>query len=524
MRNQTIKKILDLFNSMQEAQNDACQLSVSGNEDGAAALLSQCQEAAISIGNEIERTEGCGTETERSLERYCEDLFQTSLSVSDGPEDLVRNGNGIQKAHAYEKLTKSLRLCRDLFRREIRPQYELLFLPYKASMWDALESIYLAAKRDPRCLPVVMPIPYFDRNQDGSLGDGHYEGGSFPSYIPITDYHSYSVKEHHPDAIFIHNPYDNANYATTVHPDYYCKRLKDLTDFLAYIPYYIEETDDEGRCDNHIPVTSGVLNSTLISAQNAYIADVWTRQLASLSGNTPQAVKFWQNRIRPFGSPKVDAVLNPPVPDTYPEEWRPFLKRQVPVLFYNTSLTAMLNSTHPYLAKLRAFFEYLSTHQEVVLLWRPHPLMQTTMKSLRPDLLPGYLELVDFYKENGLGIYDGTGDLDRAIRLSSAYYGDRFSSVIELFHQSGRIILTQDPAITDYSDTVDPEVKRTFSTAQRLHETTGHEFASLCEMLVEKTQIPLPGAEQAKSARASTAGQKILLYVLNQLETGKSKA
>ncbi|NMB42298.1 MAG: hypothetical protein GX996_10260 [Firmicutes bacterium] len=40
---------------------------------------------------------------------------------------------------------------------------EILFLPYKSSMWDSLESIWRAAKDDPSCDCYVVPIPYYDR-------------------------------------------------------------------------------------------------------------------------------------------------------------------------------------------------------------------------------------------------------------------------------------------------------------------------------------------------------------------------
>lgn len=46
-------------------------------------------------------------------------------------------------------------------------------------MSDSLESIYLAAKADPHCDAYFIPIPYFDRNQDGSLGKIHYEAEGF---------------------------------------------------------------------------------------------------------------------------------------------------------------------------------------------------------------------------------------------------------------------------------------------------------------------------------------------------------
>ena len=37
---------------------------------------------------------------------------------------------------------------------------------------------------------------------------------------------------------YIHNPYDNWNYVTSIDPAFYSWELKKYTDCLVYIPYY----------------------------------------------------------------------------------------------------------------------------------------------------------------------------------------------------------------------------------------------------------------------------------------------
>ena len=108
---------------------------------------------------------------------------------------------------------------------------EVVFLPYKASMWDSLESVWQAAEEDGQCDAYVIPIPYYDKNPDGSLGEMHYEGEEYPEYVPIVSWKEYDISEHYPDVIYIHNPYDNWNYVTTVHPDFYASKLCQYTDY-----------------------------------------------------------------------------------------------------------------------------------------------------------------------------------------------------------------------------------------------------------------------------------------------------
>ena len=106
-------------------------------------------------------------------------------------------------------------------------------------MWDSLERVWRAADADPDCDAYVVPIPYYDKNQDGSLGAFHYEGDLLPSYVPVTHYDEYRIENREPDAIFIHNPYDDYNRVTSVEPRFYSRELKKYTECLVYVPYFI---------------------------------------------------------------------------------------------------------------------------------------------------------------------------------------------------------------------------------------------------------------------------------------------
>ena len=50
--------------------------------------------------------------------------------------------------------------------------------------------------------------------------------------------------------------------------------------------------------------------------------------------------------------------------------------------------------------------------------------------------------VVEKYRHEGWGIYDDTADLERAIALSDAYYGD-WSSVVTLYQAAGKPIMIQ---------------------------------------------------------------------------------
>ena len=97
---------------------------------------------------------------------------------------------------------------------------------YKEKALD--EYLYVCAGY-PECDAYVIPIPYFDKNPDGSFREMHYEGDQYPDYVPITKYDEFNFERHHPDTIFIHNPYDDLNLVTSVHPYFFSDKLKKYT-------------------------------------------------------------------------------------------------------------------------------------------------------------------------------------------------------------------------------------------------------------------------------------------------------
>lgn len=90
--------------------------------------------------------------------------------------------------------------------------------------------------------------------------------------------------------------------------------------------------------------------------------------------------------------------------------------------------------------KMEYVFHTFEKHPEACLLWRPHPLLETTFRSMRKDFLPFFHQLKQYYLDNQIGIYDDTPDIDTAIAWSDAYIGDSGTSVTSLFGVAGKPI------------------------------------------------------------------------------------
>ena len=406
--------------------------------------LISCQESAILLGSYLDILGEQAKPLVKILEDYCENIYQMTISLSD--ESLCRK--------LSERIKEQLSQLNNSILYDLpEDKKEVVFLPYKASMWDSLESIWKAADEDESCDAYVIPIPYYDKNPDGSFREMYYEGGHYPDYVPITKYEEYDFEGRKPDVIFIHNPYDGSNYVTSVHPFFYSKNLKQFTDKLIYIPYFILDEfkpDDKTVIDKikHLCTTSGVFYADKVIVQSEDMRRVYVNVLAEVTGNTKKVRQYWEDKILGLGSPKVDKALNTKREDlSIPDEWLKVIQRPdgsfKKIIFYNTCIGPLLQSGNQMLRKLKSVFATFEENKnEVVLLWRPHPLIESTLTSMRPQLWEEYKTIRDKYIQEGWGIYDNTADMNRAVVLSDAYYGDE-SSIAQLYKKLNKLILFQ---------------------------------------------------------------------------------
>lgn len=445
------KKLAEDFTALLDQTHTEIQKAIGQNKTALAMdLLSQCQEGAVNLGNMIESEEGEDAATIPLLEDYCELIYQTY--------EKLRAGQPREATQAYTDLCSSLIQIQKSVREDITVCREAVFLPYKAAMWDSLESVWKAADKDPQWDAYVIPIPYYDKNPDGSFREMHDERDQYPAYVPITSYETFDFSAHKPDMIFIHNPYDEYNYVTSVHPFFYSKNLKKFTEKLIYIPYFVlGEPDPESETDmentKHFCTVPGVYNADQVIVQSENMRKLYINILAKETGEDTRP--YWEEKILGLGSPKFDKVADTTEEDLMlPESWKRFLYRpdgtRKKVILYNTSVGALLEKEEQMLKKMQDVFQIFKDRQEdVALLWRPHPLIKATISSMRPRLWQEYEKLVDQYKLEGWGIYDDSADLDRAITLCDAYYGDG-SSLVQLCQKAGKPVMIQNTEILEH--------------------------------------------------------------------------
>lgn len=379
-------------------------------------LLAELQNAVICIGNIIENSEECNIDIIQELEELAEAIYELS----------VMNGQMILTDNRVKEVQNKLDIVRVELEKILKVKLEVVFMPYKASMWDSLESIYKAAKEDKDCNVVVMPVPYYNIGFNREVLNEIYEGDKFPDSVDITYYKNYSLKEKQPDIIFIHNPYDNNNRVTQLPEAYFSSELVKYTHHLIYIPYKV----CSGTVKDVYCVAPGVFYSWRIFVQSENVREVYLKYHDA-------------KKIVALGSPKIDKVIycenNKP---SLPEEWKNALSGKK-VFLLNTHLNSIINEADVLIEKLNKIIEIFSRKKDVAVLWRPHPLSIETMKSMNRAVIEKYYKIVDKFMRLENGVYDQSADMNRAIALSDCYIGN-WSSLVSLYGVTGKPIMILD--------------------------------------------------------------------------------
>lgn len=416
MRKAQKQQAEELVGQMEEAHDQIKKFIEQGSILSAMELLEDCQNGGITLGTLIENTEGKGHPTVMLLEEYCELTYQVHENLANRKNEI--NGNKI-----YKLLRQKLIKTANSLKNDIPIRTEAVFLPYKASMWDSLESVWKAADADENCDAYVIPIPYYDKNPDGSFREMHYEADQYPDYVPITKYDEFDFGLHRPDMIFIHNPYDHVNFVTSVHPFFYSSNLKKFTECLVYIPYY----STTGGMAEGQALCPAYLNVDYIVIQSEKYRKFFDKQIPD-------------GKFLALGSPKFDSVIHKcQKPPCVPEAWKKKMEGRK-VYFYNTSIGGMLANTDAFLKKMQYVFDIFKGREDVCLLWRPHPLIDSTFESMRQQYKDKYDDLKKEFVDRNIGILDETADIESTIALSDAYIGDSGTSVTSLFAVAGKPI------------------------------------------------------------------------------------
>ena len=389
---------------------------------------------------------------------------------------------------------------------------KVAFMPYKASMWDSLESIWMAADKDKRCETAVVPITYYELGSDGKPVRKVNERDDFPEYVPCLDDEIYSLEDELPDIIYIHNPYDGSNKVTRVESRYYSDNLKKYCRKLVYVPYHkwVDGVSIPQFRPGMYVADYSVMNSDDAVERYVDTAD----EYAEFAGmEISKAREVLRRKFINLGSPEVDKVVSMsgdgvPMPDDWENR---ILESRVNVL-YNTTLDEIFSVQN--LDKVKETLKFFKDNNDCsFVIWRPHPLMRQSLVSMLPHLVDEYDAMLAEFNDSDYGVFDNNASMYYAMFWTDMYYGFNTSSLTELYKYTGKIVLDDAPGLVKVDSTITRKEMLSRLSADNVLSEPECSLADVVGIVSENPEL-----KKGKHLIIENSGERINDYMLNALE------
>lgn len=269
--------------------------------DTVLSLLGECQNTAIQIGTRVEERKGGECDFVKKWENYCEVVFGIHQEIC---EEKWNDTEAL--ADRVQERLNAVILDIEVHLDELKEKKEIVFIPYKASLWHGgMQRVWEEAVQQKDIEVYVIPAPYYYKDAYGKAKTEKvcYETENYPENVTITNFEEYDFQLHHPDRIVIQCPYDEYNYGITIHPFFYAKNLVKYTEDLVYIPGLLmdEAGDEEDRQRYNLKSycnMPGVVYADHVIVQSGQMQKVYVELLTEFAGEDTKPI--WEKKISFF--------------------------------------------------------------------------------------------------------------------------------------------------------------------------------------------------------------------------------
>lgn len=277
----------------------------------------------------------------------------------------------------------------------------------------------------------VAVLPYFYKEYDGSIKKEVNELGNFTTDIGAIDLAQYDIALHHPDIIYIQNPFDNENKAIGIEKKYYSDRLKCCTNKLVYIQSFtLEEFNSSNEreyknmgCFCTVP---GVVNSDEVYVQSENMRNMYIKKLTEFAGKETENI--WKDKIYVK-------------PDWMKNEGHNVVKGngKIKILFY-TSISGLMQNSEIAAGKIKNVLDVFKQYSDKIeVIWCVQSLVDTVMEDINRNLSEQINTIRDKYRIEEIGHICSDRDKD-ILNSCDAYYGD-ISSVVQEYRNADKPVM-----------------------------------------------------------------------------------
>lgn len=369
---------------------------------------------------------------------------------------------------------------------------KILFLLQEYPIFPASEYLYRTAAIDPRFEVQAVYVPFYHKNQtqeNHNLEIYNSEG------IPAVNYDEYNLSAENPDVVIFTKPYNN------IPKQFSITEVEKLVKYTIYIPYGLE------------------LNKRLIRygfRDYCHFA-VW-RHLAYGSIVKEYGAKYgFRNgeNIAVWGHPRVDNYRKENIPAPNPEWQEKINDRKVILWCPHHTIVPGPECVSTWLENYEMIFSLFEKHRDLVLLWRPHPLL---FGAIVNNNYMSKKELATFLADKQAQeniVLDQTPDYRTAFSMSDAIITDGTTFSLEYLLTGNPLMVTTNSLDQFY----EPEAMEDALYIGRSHEDIQHFIENILDGKDPKREKRTAFTERLFSRpKDKSVSQNILDNILLDIE------
>lgn len=271
-----------------------------------------------------------------------------------GREEFLRCLDTVQKLLEVGTSGNVLGKCLDdyiHYHNMAEPKCKVTFLIQEKSIWPSTESVYMAMAADDRFEAKLVYIPFFHKNKAEDTGIQAY----LDDGLPVMPHTEYDLSKENPDVVIFAKPYDS------VPPQFYIREVEKIIERAVYIPYGMEI--------NYDLIYYGFQYYLHYRAWRHIGYGPLVKQVGAQCGfRNGENIAVW-------GHPKADqhgSGKKYPIPKAWQEKIR---GKKVLLWCPHHTIRPGPECASTWLDFHEAVFAQAEKHNDVLLLWRPHPML-----------------------------------------------------------------------------------------------------------------------------------------------------
>lgn len=235
---------------------------------------------------------------------------------------------------------------------KVEARCKVTFLMQEESVWPSTQSVYEAMRADERFETHLVYVPFTHKNetqQDRNLEIYRSMG------LPIANYTEYDLSKDNPDIVFFAKPY------AAVPQPFYIREVEKIVEHTVYIPYGMET--------NYRLIRYGFQEYLHYRAWRHIVHGPTVKAVGRKYGyRNGENIVVW-------GHPRADNYL-PEKHYAIPDEWIKKIRgRKVLCWCPHHTIVPGPECVSTWLQFFKVVFAAMERHPDIVLLWRPHPLL-----------------------------------------------------------------------------------------------------------------------------------------------------